>query len=153
MPGEALIPIGHLVTSEHEQETATAYLLLQKVGGYSGTRTLYRESVERVEVYVPEVWPDATRAALRTLNTDDAETHLATIVIDGNPRQAVEVRGDAFRALAAEIDGGWMLVVTMPPGDKVPEVELAEGDMTSADGAVHFTLPPGVAEALEGAGG
>ncbi|MBS2549643.1 hypothetical protein KGQ19_22525 [Catenulispora sp. NL8] len=150
MPGKELIPIGRLLASEQEEESNTAYLLLQKIGGYSGTRTLYRQSVERVEVYVPEVWPNAARAALRTLNTDDAETHPATIVVDGSPRDAVEVRGSASRALATKIDGGWMLVVTMPPGGTVPEVRLFPGEKTSADGAVHFTLPPGVAESLRG---
>jgi len=146
MSDESKIPIGRLVSSVL---VGTVHPMYQPVGGFGGSRTTYQGCVE---VWVPGMWSNATHAARRTLNADDAEAYPATILIDGTPHDAIEVREPSTRVLATEIEGGWMVVVTVPSGDTVPEVELLPGEKTSADGAVHFTLPPGVAEALKEVG-
>src|SRR3954454_4986580 len=100
MSDESKIPIGRLVSSVLE---GTVHPMYQPVGGFGGSRTTYHGCVE---VWVPGMWTDATHAARRTLNADDAEAHSATMLIDGTPRDAIEVRGHSTRLLVTEIEGG-----------------------------------------------
>lgn len=131
-------PVGRLISGGNAD---TSYYLSSQVGGYAGSSTRQQSCVD---IWLPGLWRDAAHALRRTLNNEHAATRSAVLIINGERHDALQVEDGLKRLFATGIEGGWLVVVTVPDGDATPEIEILPGEKTVADGKPGIGLPAGL---------